>query len=200
MRPEHWEVKGNILCQPYNKNNIRNQRYIEAIFNLISTFDGKLFCCTTIKSASKPVNQTSLYTSSLQVLLERFNYYIEENEYLSNGIMIVDRSNFGFDKQVAKSHMSYVFGHGTGKELRNMVEAPLFADSELTAGLQIVDNMSSLVYSNMYDRHVSQLPGAITYSHAKKYWSTLQNLEFKSKNKYDGHKKYGFRVIDHSTK
>ncbi len=196
LRREHWEVKGQQLCRAANKNNRRNEKYINALFKLISLYEGKLFACTTIKNLSKPINPTSLYTKSLQVLLERFNYFIEENKSLDSGIMIADRSSNAFDKQVAKSHMSYVFGHGTGKELTNMVEAPLFADSELSAGLQIVDNISSLVYSTVYDEKVRGLKGAFSYSHVSKYRTALMNLEFISKNKYDGHRKYGFRVVD----
>lgn len=198
VRAERWEIKGNLLTQPRNKNNRRYHNYINELLNSVSRYDGKLLSCITIKDPIQPINQTSLYTKSLQILVERFNYYIQESDHFNSGIMVVDASSTGFDKQVAWSHMSYIFGHETGKELKNIAEAPLFADSRLSSGLQLVDNLSSIVYSIMYQRNASTIPGAKNYSHMTKYYSALKTLEFKSKNKYEGHFKNGFRVVNHN--
>jgi hypothetical protein len=92
--------------------------------------------------------------------------------------------------------MSYVFGHETGRQLTNLAEAPLFADSRLTAGLQCADNLMSLVYGNQYDYYLRDLQGAPDYSRLRTYWPFLDALQFRRKQEYDGYPLYGFRRID----
>lgn len=167
IRPEYYEVKGNRLTSPRNAGDTRSREFYKALFKIVSRYGGKLFSYTTIKNPANPIDQTSLYTTSLQILVERFNCFVQESEIYSNGIMILDSSIRGFDFQVGASHMSFIFGHETGKQLNNISEAPLFADSKLTVGLQIIDNFSSLLYANNYHHHARNMPGALSYSHAK---------------------------------
>jgi len=131
----------------------------------------------------------------LQYLTERFNAHVAESDQYNHGVIIVDKRIAQLDFRVASSHMSYLFGHQTGRELTNIVEAPLFADSRLTTGLQIADNVSSLIYTNHYHYYCRDIEGAEDYSHTKQFWPRLDALQFKSKVLV-GHNTYGFRVID----
>lgn len=100
------------------------------------------------------------------------------------------------DLEVAQSHLSFIFGHKTGKTCDRILEAPMFANSKLTAGLQIVDIMGSCIYANFYHRNCMFVPGALNYSHMGTYWAYLSTLEFQSQRFYDGHRRSGYRVID----
>lgn len=98
---------------------------------------------------------------------------------------------------VIKSHMSYIFGHKIGKTFNNVMEGPLFADSKLCAGLQLVDIFASALYTNHYNYYLgrsSQTPllDGKDYSHRVQYWPTSNFLEFKSKTGV-----LGYRVRDH---
>jgi len=195
-RPEHFEIKGNSLCSPRNKDSRRRQFYIRSLCGMVNSYEGKLFCVTVIKCPSHPAPATSIYTSSLQYMVERFNAYIAEHPIHDKGLIIAD-STKRFDFQVASSHMSFIFGSETGRLLTNIYEAPLFADSRLTAGLQIVDNLGSVIYSNHYHYYCRSVEGACSYEHMAQHWERIKTLEFHSKKEYDGYQMYGFRVINH---
>jgi hypothetical protein len=102
------------------------------------------------------------------------------------------------DFNVAGSYLSYIFGNVTGRSLTHLVEGPLFANSRLTAGLQIADNVAAALFANYYHYYCRNIPGAPDYSHIPpKYWPRLGSLQFKSKRRYDGYFQYGYRVCDH---
>ena len=136
---------------------------------------------------------------ALQYLVERFQLFLEERPSDEEGMMIVDSRVKNLDQVVAQSHLSFVFGHVTGKTCDRILEAPLFADSTLTAGLQVTDIVGSCIYTNFYLRNC-QVPGALDYSHISYCWQDLKDMEFKSAKLYDGYPKNGFRVIDFSAK
>lgn len=197
-RPEYFEVKGSELTRPGNRSNRRNQQFIKQVLNLSTNYNAKLFSVIFIKDTKKPIPKKSLYTMALQYLCERFQIFLEEREDKTNGLMIMDSRMRNIDIEVAKSHMSFIFGHSTGKTCDKILEAPMFADSSLTVGLQITDIISSCIYTNYYQRNCMFIPCALDYSHMLSYWQTLLNLEFKSKQMHDGFIKNGFRIIDFS--
>ncbi len=195
-RSEHYEIKGNTLSSPRNKNSRRRHFYIKAICDLVTRFDGKLFCVSVIKCSQNPTSAKSIYTSSLQYMVERFNAFVNEHKSFDKGLIIAD-STKRFDFDVASSHMSYIFGSDTGKLLTHIYEAPLFADSRLTAGLQLVDNLSAIIFSNHYHYYCRYVDGAFFYEHMQQHWEKIKAMEFHSRQKYDGYPKHGFRVIRH---
>jgi hypothetical protein len=133
----------------------------------------------------------------LQYLSERLSMYLAESGESSHGIIIIDKRVGRLDYQVALSHMSFIFGHDSGRDLTNILEAPLFADSRLTMGLQLVDNISSLIYSNHYQYYCRDIDGASDYSHVQQFWPRLDALQYKSKCTLStGQLCYGFRVVD----
>ena len=148
-RPEIYEIKGNTLCAPRQKNSRRRHAFIVEICRLVERYGGRLFCVSTIKNPDTPTPAVTIYTMSLQYMVERLNIFVAEHDTLDKGILIADRT-VRFDWDVAYSHMTFIFGSETGKQLTKIHEAPLFADSKLTAGLQLVDNLSSVIFTNHY--------------------------------------------------
>jgi hypothetical protein len=111
----------------------------------------------------------------------------------------------GLDYIVAVSLMTYIFGNEQGRQLKRLHEAPLFADSTITAGIQIADIIAPLMYANTYRLQLSpdgkpRDGGYLNYTHVERYWSHLQKLKFQSLSHYQGYKKNGFRVFDHRGK
>lgn len=195
-RPEHFEIKGRDLAAPRHRNSRRRHAFLKELFDLVLRYDGKLFCVSIIKSSANPASPTAIYTSSLQYMVERFNSYIAEHPYFDKGIIIAD-STKRFDWDVAVSHMSFIFGTETGRQLTHIYEAPLFADSQISVGLQIVDNCSSAVFTNHYHYYCRSVAGAPSYGHMQDHWDKIKSLEFVSRRRYEGHIRYGFRVIRH---
>lgn len=199
---EYFEIKGNELTRPGSRENKRGHKFIEQVLQLCKNYNTSLFSITFIKSVSNPTPKTSLYSMALQYLCERFQAFLEENTTTENenGVIIIDSRMHNIDLGVAKSHLSFVFGNVTGRTCDKILEAPMFTNSKLTAGLQVVDIVSSCIYTNRYERSRLFIPSILDYSHMEKYWPSLLDLEFRSKEMYGGHPKNGFRVIDFYSK
>jgi hypothetical protein len=132
---------------------------------------------------------------SIQYLTERFQIFLDEHN--DNGMMIVDSRKHHLDLQVAHSYLSFIFGNANGKQCNRMIEAPMFTDSRLTAGLQIVDIVGSCLFTNEYYQKCRTIPGALDYSHMQQYKVYLNNQQFHSKEKHGGYYKHGFKYIVH---
>jgi hypothetical protein len=193
---EYFEIKGSELTRPGSRTNKRAHRFIEQVFGLCRKYSLTLFSIVFVKNPLDPTSKKSLYTMALQYLCERFQAFLEEGIGDENGIIIVDSRMHNVDLEVAQSHLSFIFGHKTGRTCDKILEAPMFASSKLTAGLQIIDIMGSCIYANFYQRNCMFVPGALDYSHMGTYWPELSALEFQSQRLYDGHRRSGYRVID----
>ena len=198
-RPEYFEIKGSELTRPGSRTNKRAHQFIKQVIELCKKYNATLFSIIFIKDAVKPTSKHSLYTMALQYLCERFQIFLDERPDYTNSILILDSRMHNVDLAVGQSHMSFVFGHDTGKTCDKILEAPMFANSTLTVGLQLIDIIGSCIYSNFYQRNCMFVQGALDYSHMTTYWPDLDLLQFKSKNLYDGRSKSGFRVIDFSS-
>lgn len=194
-RPEYFEMKGSELTRPGSATNRRGHAFINQVIGLCTTYQATLFSVVFLKNAAKPTSKHSLYTMALQYLCERFQIFLEEYPEDTNATLILDSRMKNVDLAVAKSHMSFVFGHQTGRTCDKILEAPMFANSTLTVGLQMVDIMGSCIYTNFYKKNIT-VPGALDYTHMLPYWSAIDSLQFKSHNQYDGYIKTGFRLID----
>ena len=198
-RPEYFEIKGSELTRPGSSTNKRAQQFIKQVIELCKKHNATLFSIIFIKDVAKPTSKHSLYTMALQYLCERFQIFLEESPDQANSILILDSRMHNIDLAIAQSHMSFIFGHNTGKTCDKILEAPMFANSTLTVGLQIVDILGSCIYGNFYQRNCMFIQGSLNYSHIVAYWSDLDLLQFKSRNLYEGRTKTGFRVIDFSS-
>ena len=193
---QYYEIKGNELTGHHNRNNRRDQAFIQQVLNLGEKYNAVLFSIIFIKNPTNPTSKKSLYTMALQYLVERFQSFLEENTTNDNGIIIIDSRIHNLDINVAKSHLSFIFGHETGKSCDKIIEAPMFVDSRLTTGLQVTDIIGSCIYTNFYHRNGMFIPNAIDYSHMETYWPQIDSMQFKGKITHDGHVRNGFRVID----
>jgi hypothetical protein len=198
-RDEETEIKGKDLTSPHQKTSSRRQAFNHRVLSFIAQYGGQGFGVSFLKSSTSPASSRSLYTQALQILVERFSPFVAEHGTYEHAIMICDSRMKGFggdDIQVARSHMSYIFGHETGRTFLNIVEAPLFADSRLTVGLQVADIFASNLYANHYQYYLRRIPGALDYSHVQRYWPTLDSLQYKSRNLIDGYQVFGYRIVD----
>jgi hypothetical protein len=196
QRDEYYEIKGNELTAPRSASSERKHAYLGAVLSFIKDNGGVCFGVTTIKNQHRPAPAKSIYTCSLQILAERFHQYLIESQQYDNAILVCDsRKGMGRkqDIVVVKSYMSYIFGHSIGRTFIKLSEAPFFADSRVTAGLQISDNFTSTLFTYNYTHNIHLKEGFIDYSHMQRYWPILNQLEFKSSQS----RLFGFRKITH---
>lgn len=201
-RDEEFEVKGREIATPRNQTSTRRHEFNKRVLSYISSHSGVGFGVSFLKNSQNPASEKSIYTQALQILVERFSLFIAEHPAYGNAILICDSRMKGIygsqhDITVARSHMSYIFGNETGRRFINILEAPLFADSRLTVGLQIVDIFASNLFSNHYHYRLKGIAGGIDYSHMQAYWSMVDRLQFRSRQQVDGYQVFGYRVIDH---
>ncbi len=195
VHPSQWEIKGNELIAPRNSTDYRNRAFSYAVLNLCFDYHARFFGVTFRKNPTRPARPMSLYTMGLQRLAERFQDYLIEDSRYSSGIVVLDsRERHRLDFQVAESYLSFVFGHDRGQRLLSLQEAPLFADSRLTAGLQIADNVTALLYANHYYYYCRNMAGAHDYQHAQLFWAKLNELQFKGQEVESGRRRLGFYV------
>ena len=201
-----WEIKGTDLFAPRNAASERNKVFAYKVLDLIKAFGGRVIGVTFLKSVSEPMSKTSIYTKGLQIIAERYDIYLREQN--SSGIMIIDsrmahtRKGSGLDYTVATSYLSFIFGNKEGQQLKRIIEGPIFADSGLTAGLQIADIVSGMIYTTTYAHKLAPqgadtARGFLDYTHATKFSNPLRDVTFVSKNKYGSQTIFGLRILDH---
>jgi hypothetical protein len=201
-----FEVKGSNLIAPRNAASERNKIFSYKVYDLIAKFGGKIFGCAVLKCSKNPAPKTSLYTKAIQIIDERFDVFLREIN--SEGLIVLDsrmahmKKGSGTDYTVAISHLSYVFGNDAGRELKRIKEAPLFADSALTVGLQIADIVAAHVYAKHYREKLAPdghdpVHGYLDYTASRVFDSSLKENVFLSTNTYSQHRMHGVRLLDH---
>jgi hypothetical protein len=201
-RDEEVEIKGRDLTSPHQRTSSRRQEFNRQALKFVDQCGGKALAATFLKSSSNPMSGHSLYTKALQILVERISLFVAESTAYDQAILICDsrmKGVVGLDIEVARSHMSYIFGHATGRTFTNIVEAPLFADSRLTVGLQLADIVAANLYSCHYDYYLRGTAGALNYAHAHAYWPLLDSIQFKAVGQVGGFPIFGYRVVDQRT-
>lgn len=201
-RDEEYEIKGNELTAPRSVKSPRKQEFNRQALKLITRYHGTGFGVTFLKNSVNPTSSMSIYTQALQILVERFSTFVSESAIFENAILICDSrmkgvSEKGLDITVARSHMSYVFGNETGRQFTNILEAPLFADSRLTVGLQLADIFASNLFTTQYCyNRMEEILGGENYSHMAKIWPLIRNIQFQSQQLISGHTLFGLKTID----
>jgi len=206
-RPEMYEVKGNDLVKPRNKDSRRRHTFLRRVLDLCAENQGAGFAVIFKKNPIKATSKTSMYTMALQYLVERFSFYLEETAVgVTNGIaaqdcqgiIIADTRMRNLDLNVATSHLSFIFGHPTGQQCERIIEAPTFTHSELSVGIQLTDIFASCLYAQYYRRTCGKVPGALDYSHMGYVEPYTDKLQWSSVKAYKGFFMRGFRYLDHS--
>lgn len=202
-RPEHFEVKGSYLCKPSNARLYRNRVFALKVLEALADHDAKLFAAVWRKDPANPTPPASIYNHSLQVLTERFHHHC--SALGETGLIIVDSRTKTLDFSVASGHLGFLFGHQVGRTYTTVVESPLFAESELSAGVQYADIVGACIYGNFYQRRCSNVGGyfegasaltmerhsrlaagvacvhvpARNYTHCGRYWTPIEQLQFR---------------------
>lgn len=200
-----WEIKGNDITSPRNRNSERNKTFTYKVFDIIKQYEGKALGVTFLKSTKNPMSRVSMYTKGLQIIAERLDIFLREMN--STGLMIVDsrmahmKQGSGVDYAVAKSYLSFAFGNEHGRQLKRILEAPMFADSKLTAGIQIADIVAAVIKATTYANKLAPLGedkelGLLDYTHNRRFWNPLKGITFTSEKEYEGHTIFGLRTID----
>lgn len=83
-------------------------------------------------------------------LLQRIQQ-IASRQYCNTAIVIIDNANRRIDKWAAYAFNNYLYRTEDGNRLDCILEVPIFADSEMTMGIQLADLVAGLL--RQYYRH-----------------------------------------------
>jgi hypothetical protein len=207
-RPEQYEVKGSDLVRPSNRNSRRRHTFARHALQLCIDHEATGFAVVFKKSPLKPTAKASLYNMGMQYAVERFDHLLDEVAAGSDGrfpardchgIVIADSRMRNLDRNVAISHLSWIFGHPMGQRCARIVEAPTFTFSELSVGVQLTDIFASALYARYYQRMCAKtVPGALDYSHMQYADEYTDQLQWRATKPWDGYYVRGYRIIDHS--
>jgi hypothetical protein len=207
-RPEQYEIKGSDLTRPSNKKSRRRHTFVRHALQLCIDHNGTGFAVVFKKSPLKPTAKASLYNMGMQYAVERFGYFMDEVNagaderfpaHNCHGIVIADSRMRNLDRNVAISHLSWIFGHSMGQRCTRIVEAPTFTFSELSVGIQLTDIFASALYARYYQRMCAKtVSGAIDYSHMQYADDYTDKLQWRARKAVDGYFVRGYRIIDHS--
>jgi hypothetical protein len=203
-----WEFKGNRASAPRNADSVRIADFVHKTLEIVAAHGGKLFSVSFVKNHVTPTSSVTMYTKALQILAEAFDIFLREISPDADGLIILDsrmahcQKGAGLDYIVAISLLTYILGNDQGRQLKRIQEAPLFADSSITIGVQMADIVAAIMYANTYRLQLSSDGldhgcGYLNYAHSKRYWSHALSLKFQSQNAYQGWRKSGFRIFDH---
>ncbi len=93
-------------------------------------------------------------------------------------MIVVDGRTRDLDFRAAASHLSYIFGNPVGRNYTTLVEAPMFVDSVLSAGVQLADLLGSCIYGCYYPGPWTMKTPAHDYRHCQRFWPRLIALQF----------------------
>ena len=144
---------------------------------------------------------TKMCSSSIQHIARKYNKYLEDRT--SNGIIMMDsrsahqQKGKGVDYTIAKHYMQYIFANQTGKTLKRIIEAPLFADSSVVAGIQVADIIAGCLNGYQTYKYVgfSAENELLDYSHMEKYESELHELSYVV-DRNEKYTEYSYDVYD----
>ncbi|MFV0322087.1 MAG: DUF3800 domain-containing protein [Alphaproteobacteria bacterium] len=187
-----YEIKGADLVRPGNAKNELRQKFLKAVIRLVKKYNGVSFTYCLRKEPNKVYISAKEYIAGLTHII---SFYEKHLDYVQGeGIVIIDSRmahitpNKGTDYGAAKSLLGYYFGNTHGKTLKNILEAPMFADSLLTAGLQLADIFAALIRADLERQHYTpdELSGYRNYNHVEQYHLDLKNICAKFEKKKGG--------------
>ena len=114
------------------------------------------------------------------LLLQRIQETAKRN-YCDNVIVLIDNENRKVDKYVAYAFNNYLYRTASGNDLDRILEVPIFADSEMTIGLQLADLVAGVLrqyYSRNLDEIVSNADESLYIQKLREYYAIILNRVF----------------------
>ena len=151
------EVKGSEIRRDIRSGSRRRTRaafgFLDQITDLLSTCDVGVIGRVWIKDRSTDSDERSMYTFSIQNIVEHFQHDLETAS--TSGLVICDSRSTSLNENVAHSVFTKMFKL-SGNAYPNMAEMPVFGHSANHAGLQLSDLITSALVFPMACRTYCQ--------------------------------------------
>jgi len=125
----------------------RKWELTQRIFDLIANTNLCVFAVIMERPTRKPFIELGTLPYQYRRLLERINVYVHqfgrENEM---AVLVFDGEGMGgIPGGLAIAISNYLFRHPRGQALTHIFDTPLFVDSKITPGVQLVDMIASCI-------------------------------------------------------
>jgi len=169
------EIKANDILRPSRAKNRRNIRFVNDIAHMIIRRNLHVFSFVVYKKdLDKSPKSDWIYPLALQRLSVTMQKFLDKDRK-QNGLLILNSRLQSVDFILARDHYHYLTKNAAGSKCKSLIELPLFSDSKLIVGLQLVDIVSFIVYGQMYQNNFvkKKTASGLNYAHIQRYWSTI---------------------------
>lgn len=191
------EIKGADLRRDVTRGTRNEARhalgFLDKFLTLLETYNINLIARIWVKVPGSPFDGRAVYTSSIQILHEYFDHYL--NSIVDTGFCIADSRNKPKNVNVSHSIFTQKFQAGTSTYSR-VIELPTFGHSDNHACLQMCDIICSSILFPI--SCLTYCTGHITNVHVQsasvilrqRYGQRIKNLQYRyldpTSNKYKG--------------
>ncbi len=174
--PHDFEIKGRLLLNVSGLRHPKKQNFVDEVMHLCKRYDIVVFATARERPLVEIMTGVDDQPLSLmyQFLLERINLYMLQNFPDRRGVLFFDSQNEKENRKTALRITNFLY-RGWGKEFEHIVPTPFFADSVVTAGIQVADLVAYCVNQRFMRR-----PGIMPY------YRLVQSMQFISHIVQDG--------------
>jgi len=188
---EPWEkeLKGRKLLSRRDIESPRNREFVEELLS-VCRLHGVVPFAVVQDGRATLVGQPDLLPWLYRGILWRADTYLRENYPERMAVVIFDRIDRETSKKIAISFNNFMFKHRWGQGYTNVMVTPLFANSEITPGLQIADVVAYCVNERYAGRRGDSDPCL------EKFFKGFRDLTFNYQDPEDENRNlWGFAAI-----
>jgi hypothetical protein len=197
------EVKGSDLRRAMRTDAPRRNRrhtihFLDKVVTLLEDYEVKIFGRIWIKGIGDPINETAIYTSSVQAICGYFQNLLTTLD--DSGVVIADSRHFTGNVAVSHSVFTQKFKL-QGDDYGRIMEMPTFGHSNNHAMIQITDVIGSALLFPMAtyafcSGHVRNVLVDANFGHlTSRYGTRLRSLQHRYRDP-DGRWRGGMTVDD----
>ena len=119
--------------------------FIQQVFEQCIDASDCYYSSIVIRNEDVPKNFPKERLSKHYIYLLQRIEKIAVNNHCSNVLVILDNDNRRVDKWIAYAFNNFLYRTQNGRDLGRILEVPIFADSEMTVGIQLADIVAGVL-------------------------------------------------------
>lgn len=132
----------------------QNKLFMDKLMQLICDFDIKVFAVIMERPDFEPYLKDGILPKQYFYLLKKIELFCEIYSH-QMALVIFDEQDRSEDKKISVAFNNFLYQAALGKSFKKILEVPLFANSEITPGVQLADLMAGIV-RHYYEKELYQ--------------------------------------------
>lgn len=143
-------INKKTLTQKYSK----NKEFVDKIMSIIPQFNVKIFAVIMEKPDFNPYIKDGILPKQYFYMLKRIELFCQNHNYPMS-MVIFDEQDRNEDKKISIAFNNFLYQSSLGKTFEKILEVPLFANSQITNGIQLADLMAGIV-RHYYENNLNE--------------------------------------------